>query len=112
MPVNTQSSSPFDTIRRVTRKGVEFWMARELYPFLGYSSWEGFASVIAKAKAACEGNNENPDYHFRQTSKMVEIGSGAQRAREDWFLDRLACYLCAMNSDSSKAEVGLAQAYF
>jgi DNA-damage-inducible protein D len=87
-------------------------MARDLYPLLGYSSWENFPNAIAKAKQACEGSGQNPAYHFRETTKMIEVGKGAKRKVEDVFLDRYACYLVAMNSDTAKPEVGLAQAYF
>lgn len=43
---------------------------------------------------------------------MVDIGSGAKRETDDWFLSRYAAYLIAMNSDTSKPEVGAAQTYF
>ena len=32
--------------------GIEFWYARELQGLLGYSKWENFEQVIAKAKIA------------------------------------------------------------
>jgi DNA-damage-inducible protein D len=34
-------------------EGVECWSARELQKLLGYSKWENFENVIAKAKIAC-----------------------------------------------------------
>ena len=43
---------------------------------------------------------------------MLKIGNDAERRGEDWFLSRAACYLIAMNGDSSKPEVAAAQAYF
>jgi len=55
--------------------------------------------------------NASPTILFG-TNEMVEIGSGAQRERGDYFLTRHACYLIAMNADSSKSEVGFAMTYF
>jgi DNA-damage-inducible protein D len=43
---------------------------------------------------------------------MVEVGSGARREVDDYFLSRAACYLVAMNGDPGKPEVAAAQAYF
>jgi DNA-damage-inducible protein D len=35
-------------------KGVEYWLARDLQPLLGYDEWRTFENVISKAKIACE----------------------------------------------------------
>ncbi len=43
---------------------------------------------------------------------MVGIGSGAKRERENLILSKYACYLVAMNGDSSKPEIATAQTYF
>ena len=43
---------------------------------------------------------------------MVDIGSGAKRAIEDWKLSRYACYLVIQNADPSKPLVALGQSYF
>ena len=48
----------------------------------------------------------NSEAHFRATTKKVDLGTGAQRRIEDWFLTRYACYLIAMNGDSAKPESG------
>lgn len=61
---------------------------------------------------ACESTGVNSTNHFLETGKMVNIGSGAQRGKADYFLTRYASYLVAMNGDTSKPEIGTAQSYF
>ena len=99
------------TIKRVTAGNVDYWLAREICPILGYT-WEGFEPVIGRAVSACEGVGVTAENHFRRTSAMVKVGSGAQRKVIDHFLSRTACYLIAMNGDPAKPEVAAAQAYF
>ena len=43
---------------------------------------------------------------------MVEIGSGAERNVDDYFLTRYACYLIAQNGDPRKEVIAFAQSYF
>lgn len=43
---------------------------------------------------------------------MVDLGSGSQRAVEDYHLSRFACYLIAQNGDPRKPEIAQAQKYF
>lgn len=101
-----------DEKKKTTPKGVDYWLARDIRLILGYSDWDGFTGVIEKAKIACESAGASPDNHFRDTTNMVDIGSGAKRRVSDCFLSRYACYLMAMNGDATKAEVGMAQTYF
>jgi DNA-damage-inducible protein D len=101
-----------DLIRKTAPDGTPFWMARDLQPLLGYERWEGFSEALRRAMEACASSDVAVEDQFRQTAKMVTIGSGAQRATEDWFLSRYACYLIAMNGDPAKPEVGYAQTYF
>jgi DNA-damage-inducible protein D len=101
-----------DKNRKLTRQGVEYWMGRDIQPLLGYATWENFGNVIKKAMMSCESVGGAVDNHFRETTKMVRIGSGAEGERRDYFLSRYACYLVAMNGDSSKPEVATAQTYF
>ena len=50
--------------------------------------------------------------HFRDVTKMVQIGSSAKRKIKDYMLTRYACYLIAMNGDTQKEEIAFAQSYF
>jgi DNA-damage-inducible protein D len=94
-------------------EGVECWSARELQTILGYSQWRNFKNVVDKAEKSCEQAGEDAKNHFAEFSKMVEIGSGAQKPVEDIALTRYACYLIAQNGDATtKSEIAFAQTYF
>ena len=92
--------------------GVEFWYARELQKLLGYEQWRNFVLIIRKAQTSCETAGVNVPDHFAEVSKMVPIGSGAERAVKDYMLTRYACYLIAQNGDPKKEEIAFAQGYF
>jgi DNA-damage-inducible protein D len=98
--------------RRITQSGNEYWMARDLQAALGYSTWENFEEVIHRAQMACESAGANPADHFREATKVIAAGKGAQMPRKDYFLARYACYLIAMNGDPRKPEIATAQVYF
>jgi DNA-damage-inducible protein D len=100
-----------ESAKKVSPNGVDYWLAREICPILGYS-WEGFEAVISRATDACDSVEIDSRYHFRQTSNMMKVGKGGQRRGVDYFLSRPACYLIAMNGDPSKRQVAAAQAYF
>lgn len=109
---NQVTESPFESIKHINEHGQEYWTARELQPLLEYEQWRRFSNAIDKAKKACEGSGSAVSDHFAEVGKMVKLGSGAEREVEDYNLSRYACYLIAMNSDSSKEAVALAQTYF
>lgn len=98
--------------KRVTKSGGEYWMARDIQEILGYQRWENFENIIGKARQSCESAGNDPLNHFRESTKMVEIGSTARVKTTDYFLSRYAAYVVAMNGDSSKPEIATAQAYF
>jgi len=93
-------------------EGVECWSARELQNLLGYTQWRNFENIIEKAKEACKNAGENVAYHFADVSKMVKIGSGAEKEIDEILLTRYACYLIAQNGDSRKEQIAFAQNYF
>jgi DNA-damage-inducible protein D len=110
-----------DTIIKLNRRfeeyayeqdGVEYWLARELQELLGYADWRNFLNAINKAKDSCKTTGEVLSDHFVDVTKMVKIGSGAEREQEDLMLTRYACYLIAQNGDPKKEQIAFAQSYY
>lgn len=102
------ATSPFDQTKRTDENG-EYWLAREMQPFLGYSKWQSMEQLVGRAKTSCLNNGCVPDHHFTAISNCSSVGT---KPAEDVRLTRYACYLVAMNGDPNKAEVAAAQNYF
>ncbi|MGD9773343.1 DNA damage-inducible protein D [Diaphorobacter sp.] len=108
-----QLTARFDELsQRLPDDGIEFWFARDLMEPLGYARWENFTTAIHRAIESCKSTGYKESDHFRGVTKMVTLGSGAQRPVEDFMLTRYACYLIAQNGDPRKQAIAFAQSYF
>ena len=84
--------------------GGTTWLASSLMDLLGYTNLKSFRRVLNRAVTVCTTLDLEVMDHFQQF--QTEDG------RPDWKLTRFACYLVAMNGDTRKPNVALAQAYF
>ena len=91
---------------------VTFWYARDIQAMLDYARWENFEAAIERARTSCQTSEQPVENHFREVTKMVEIGSGTSRPVRDIMLTRYACYLIAQNGDPKKEAIAFAQSYF
>jgi DNA-damage-inducible protein D len=114
-PMNDEivpSGLSFESIKKLNEHGIEYWSARDLQPYLGYSKWQRFENAIEKAMESCKRSGNNPKHHFTGAGKQIEFGKGSIQRVEDYHLSRFACYLIAQNGDPRKPEIAQAQKYF
>lgn len=102
----------FESIKHVDENGNEYWEARELMPFLGYTRWESSEKVINRAEQSAITVSVAVENHFQHLTKKVSVGYGNDRQVADYRLSRYACYLIAQNGDPSKPVIAVAQTYF
>lgn len=102
----------FESFAQQMNNWIEFWFARDLQHLLWYTKWDNFFNVILKAKTSLDTSWEEILDHFADVRKMVKLWLGSQREIDDIMLTRKACYLIAMNWDTSKSEISFAQQYF
>ena len=76
---------------------VECWSVRDLQELLGYTKWDNFIPVIDKAKIACSNSGQAVEDHFAGVGKMVDIGSGTKRPRQN-FGTRVLVFLFVANA--------------
>lgn len=112
--LQSNSSSPFDGIRKVDELGNEYWLATELLALLGYRSWKRIKDTVERATVSCINAGQEESKHFTNVVQMTQIG-GSEATRKtiiDYKLSRYASYLTALNGDPRKPEIAQAQSYF
>jgi len=101
-----------EAIKHTTPEGIDYWMARDLGPVLGYKVWGAFEPVIKRAGVALKKSGVEPSEHISLRKKLWKTSANQAREGRDYFLTRGACYLIAMNGESYKPEISAAQLYF
>lgn len=106
----TPGVSPFDAIRRTRPDNTEYWSARDLWPMLGYSTWQKFQNAIERAERSLQNTGHDTAAHITRSVKNPSDLGG--RPATDYELTRYAAYVVVMNADPNMPEVAAAQGYF
>jgi hypothetical protein len=112
VPSNSSQSSPFDAIRGYRADGSEYWTARELMKWLGYTRWEQGSKALDRAVKSMANQGHDVTLQVHEVLKLSNQHNSKVSEIVDYELSRFACYVVAMNADPSKEMVAMAQGYF
>lgn len=87
--------------QKLPDEGIEFWFARDLMEPLGYARWENFVTAIQRAIGSCKSTGYDEGDHFRGVTKMVRLGSSAERSVDDFMKSGLWSVSCLSRSTSA-----------
>ena len=79
MSLEKWQAKKFEDIKHIDEYGHEYWLARELQEVLGYAQWRRFCDAIDRAMVSCKLNEQDPEYHFAETTKTTEIGGRTKK---------------------------------
>jgi len=99
------------SIRKVREDGTEYWSAREVADFLGYSTWVGFQRVIRQAMKNCQQAGESIEEHFKEAFKIKQIGNKTVRSIGDYHLTRHAFLIAIMSANPENYMVMIGKGY-
>ena len=72
-------ASLFENLRHVDESGVEYWSAREIYPYLGYTQWRRFEDATERAKESCKSASQPIEKHFADAGKTSPMPNGGAK---------------------------------
>jgi|LakMenEpi03Aug12_release.lakeMendotaPanAssembly.Ray.scaffolds.fasta_scaffold64027_2 DNA-damage-inducible protein D len=77
---------------------IEYWLARELMPYLGYARFDSFKRIIQKVIQEVETDKGS----FHKDVELLKIDENNPNPKEDYSLSRFACYKIAMLGSTSE----------
>lgn len=96
--------------KHVDVDNYEYYSARELQKVFGYSEWRGFACTISKAMKISEKCGYDTESLFKEVYRKIKAGA-TYKYIKDYQLNKLACYLIILESDSRKTRISYFKTY-
>ena len=63
-PSYIHSIDRLEAVKRQSKNGIDFWMARDINILLGYPTWREFEAVIERARSAMSTNDIDPSHQI------------------------------------------------